>query len=336
MAADATCQQRFVHYLPIFHYNEQPPIATTVVPSGSTEEGTTTSQASQAAPEHAPNAATTGTQHHSYVSLQHLSELLHNLSLPHVQLPHVQLPHPNLSMPHLFSSSAHPAFDVVETRTAFVVMADLPGMAPEDVVVEANDYYCTLTVSGTIPQPDPLAAVAEVEKAHSVGKHHRHEHGGHEHHHHHKGHSEPHEVGVGYKESAPADTAAARATEIEEPAVAARESAPEAEGSKKAPENPAAAEQNEPTTSSTAKPPPIHRHVTERRPGPFHRQFRLPSLGEVDMTGCRASMHHGLLTIVVPKNPERARQSEEERARARRLSILSSSFAGLAPGVPIF
>jgi HSP20 family molecular chaperone IbpA len=228
---------------------------------------------------------------HHYVSLPHLSELLHSISIPQAHLPQAHLPHPNL---HLPTPSAHPAFDLTETYRAFIVTADLAGLGPEDVVVEANDHFCTLTISGTIPRPDPLVAVAQAAAAH--GERPQQQQG-------------DETIGIGHREPQSASHKPDESTQTADV---------EAAGD-----------------STTAAKPTVHQHVSERRPGAFHRQFRLPSLGELDMAGCRATMHHGLLTVVVPKRTDLPHKTEEEMARARRLRIVASSFAALAPGMPI-
>ena len=248
-----------------------------------------TTETTASAPESSSLPTVTHSTSHHYVSLPHLSELLHSISIPQAHLPQAHLPHPNL---HLPAPSAHPAFDLTETYGAFVVTADLAGLGPEDVVVEANDHFCTLTISGILPRPDPLVAASQAAAAHGEQK------------------QGDEEVGIEHQEPQSASHKPDESTGAADVTAAAG-------GSTK-------------TTKAV-----VHQHVSERRPGAFHRQFRLPPLGELDMAGCRATMHHGLLTVVVPKRTDLPHKTEEEMARARRLRVVASSFAALAPGMPI-
>lgn len=301
-------QHHFTPHLPPFlHHGASPPV---VVPAAGTI--TTPLAAAPPAPaalsptstttSHPSSAGTPSQNQHHYISIEHLG---HFLSAFATTQPHVHSPHP---------PTIHPAFDLAETAGAYTIVGELPGLGGDDVVVEANDSLCSLTVSGELKRPEPArAVVAEVPQ--KAPKH------------------ETGEVGVLHRESSKGSGkeggGGAEAKPEKTPVVPAEGATKAAEGSEPA---------KEPAAEAAGDKAPVY-HVSERRVGVFHRVFHLPS-ERADMAGVHAAMHHGLLTIVVPKFDEataKARKEAIEEAEPlnRRVRIIASGFTALAPGMII-
>ncbi|KAM7187707.1 HSP20-like chaperone [Rhypophila sp. PSN 637] len=179
----------------------------------------------------------------------------------------------------------HPHFDMVETKTCYAVYGGLPGLGREDVAVEANDHLFTLTIAGELKRPAPQEANP---KRNTV--------------------------------ATTADTEGVGISHLNRPAPASEE--PDASNASKATPPPAAAQETE-ATSSTAKPSTeqqdekddVYWHIKERKIGHFKRVFRFP-VELVEMGNIKASIHHGLLCVIVPKRDDtEAYNKKVEEAR---------------------
>lgn len=188
----------------------------------------------------------------------------------------------------------HPHFDLVETKTCYAVYGELPGLGQEDVAVEANDHLFTVTISGELRRPTPkvtevAAAGANLE---GVGITHQ--------------TSEPPTVITKETQPQPAQATEATTSEVNNP-----------------PSQERAEQQEERAKPEEKKEEDIHWHVTERRVGHFKRVFRFP-VDLVEMTSVKASMHHGLLCVIVPKR-EDVETYNKKLEDARRVDVLTGS-----------
>jgi len=195
----------------------------------------------------------------------------------------------------------HPHFDLVETKTCYAVYGELPGLGQEDVAVEANDHLFTLTISGELKRPTPQATDGAPAAA------------------------DPEGVGIAHDESEPAapaeETPPQPAQEMEgataEPSKPANEEAIKQQDEGTKPEDKAEQEAN------------IHWHVAERRVGNFKRVFRFP-VELVEMSAVKASIHHGLICVIVPKREDlEAYNRKLEDARKVDIHLSDSKFPSM-------
>jgi HSP20 family protein len=164
----------------------------------------------------------------------------------------------------------NPRFDIKETKEAYTVDAEVPGVEQENLAIEFTDEH-TLTIKGRSERkvekgkrPESVAA-AETPKAVQDGT------------------------------ATPSETSSVKShqatveDDAEEPANASAAQEQPADTTEKAPE------------AAPAKPeePKEQYWYSERRVGEFSRSFKFGS--RVDQEAVRASLKNGVLSIVVPK-----------------------------------
>lgn len=196
----------------------------------------------------------------------------------------------------------HPHFDLVETKTCYAVYGELPGLGQQDIAVEANDHLFTLTISGELERPTPQVTGSAPTAADSEG------------------------VGIAHDESEP--TAPTGETQTPQPtdemeATTAEPTEPVNEEPPKHHEESAKPDAKDKTEADT------HWHVTERRVGHFKRVFRFP-VELVEMSAIKASMHHGLICVIVPKREDlEAYNKKVEDARKVDIHLSESKFCSI-------
>lgn len=171
---------------------------------------------------------------------------------------------------------AHPHFDLLETKTCYAVYGELPGLTQKDVAVEANDHLFTLTISGEMKRPTPRVTEGAPAAA------------------------DPEAVGIAHNESTEPADPAEQTTQV----TAEDMEATTAEPSKPSTNQESPKQPQEEGAKPEGKPKPgFHWHITERRVGNFKRVFRFPA-ELVEMSAVKASIHHGLICIIVPKRED--------------------------------
>lgn len=97
----------------------------------------------------------------SLSTLAHFLHAFHTAYNSHIPPSHPYQPTTNssnstsTSVPVTNPNSAHPHFDLAESKTGYTIYGSLAGLQREDVTVETDDLLFTITISGVIPRPVP-------------------------------------------------------------------------------------------------------------------------------------------------------------------------------------
>ncbi|EXJ64892.1 hypothetical protein A1O7_01231 [Cladophialophora yegresii CBS 114405] len=169
----------------------------------------------------------------------------------------------------------NPRFDLKETKEAYALEGELPGIDQKDLNIEFTDEH-TLVIKGRTERQSesgrrPQAVEAE-QKAAVEGTSVNSE----------TGSVKSHRATVEDEEPANSSTAAENKTEV-------------------AASTPAAPEQQVAKTEEQQQRPEQQYWISERHVGEFTRSFSFPH--RVNQEGVKASLKNGILNIVVPKAP---------------------------------